>query len=371
MGDAGIILAVGLGHHLGYALLHGVEGDNEVVFIPVGEGYEGVGGGHILLLQKFLVGAVAADDRGLGQYLAEMAAAVQTALNDLYVYAKPLQNGGEVVCDSSAAHQKYVAAPGIVPPQQAKEGGQAGRLADQIEPVPHLGHKGTVGDDHISLRPLGGTEPHREGLELAALGGQGMSHQKVLLPHPEANQLHPTPAKGLQIGGRGKAKQTGDLRRRGVFRVDDQVDAQGLLQQGELHSIFYIAYPGDRILGAQPLGGQAADHVDLIHTGGGDQHIRSIHTRLSQGGNGRAVAFDTHDIQGLRGVAESGVVGVNYGDIVLLLREVLGEGKAHLAVAHDDDFQAPYILSERPEVPHNTLHANLNAILTRMQGHYA
>ena len=151
-----------------------------------------------------------------------------------------------------------------------------------------------------------------------------MSHQKVLLPHPEANQLHPTPAKGLQIGGRGKAKQTGDLRRRGVFRVDDQVDAQGLLQQGELHSIFYIAYPGDRILGAQPLGGQAADHVDLIHTGGGDQHIRSIHTRLSQGGNGRAVAFDTHDIQGLRGVAESGVVGVNYGDIVLLLREVLG-----------------------------------------------
>ena len=83
------------------------------------------------------------------------------------------------------------------------------------------------------------------------------------------------------------------------------------------------------------------------------------------------LAFDTHDIQGLRGVAESGVVGVNYGDIVLLLREVLGEGKAHLAVAHDDDFQAPYILSERPEVPHNTLHANLNAILTRMQGHYA
>ena len=63
-----------------------------------------------------------------------------------------------------------------MPPQQVNEGGLAGRLADQIEPVAHLGHKGTVGDDHISLRPLGGTEQHREGLELAALGN-GM-HRK-------------------------------------------------------------------------------------------------------------------------------------------------------------------------------------------------
>ena len=343
MGDAGIVLPVGLGHHFGNTLLHGVEGDDEVILIPVGEGHKGVGGGHVLLLQQLLVGAVPAQDGGVGQGLAEHPAPLLAPLHDFHPHAQAIQDGGQVVGDAPAAHQEDVAALGGVAAQQAEEGGQAGGLADEVEPVTHPGHEGAVGDHHVLPLPLHRAEEHGQLLNLAALGRQGLAHQEVLLPDTEADELHPAPAKGLQIGRRGEAEQAGDLHRRGILRIDHQINAQGILEQGELLGVLHVAHPGDGVLGAQPLRGQGADHVDLIHAGRGDHHVRAPRLRLPQGGQGRAIALDAQDVQGLRGPAEGVVVGINDRDVVLLLGEVLRQGKADLAVSHDDDFQTCFI----------------------------
>ena len=45
--NAGVVLAVALGDYLGQALLHGVQRDDEVVLVPVGEGHKGIRVGEI------------------------------------------------------------------------------------------------------------------------------------------------------------------------------------------------------------------------------------------------------------------------------------------------------------------------------------
>ena len=96
-GDTGVVLAVGFGHHLGDPLLQGIERDDEIVLVAVGEGDEGIGGPDILRLQQLLIRSVPADDHGAGEHLAQMAAALHTPFHDLYAHAKVLQHGGEIV----------------------------------------------------------------------------------------------------------------------------------------------------------------------------------------------------------------------------------------------------------------------------------
>lgn len=48
LGDTVVVLPVGFGDDFGKAQLGGVQGDDEVVFIPVGESHEGITGGEVL-----------------------------------------------------------------------------------------------------------------------------------------------------------------------------------------------------------------------------------------------------------------------------------------------------------------------------------
>ena len=66
----------------------GVEGDDEVVLIPVSEGHEGVVGGHALLGEQLGIRAVAMDDQTPGEGLGQLAAAELIALHHLAVHAQ-------------------------------------------------------------------------------------------------------------------------------------------------------------------------------------------------------------------------------------------------------------------------------------------
>lgn len=48
LGDTVVVLPVGFGDDFGKAQLGGVQGDDEVVFIPVGKSHEGITGGEVL-----------------------------------------------------------------------------------------------------------------------------------------------------------------------------------------------------------------------------------------------------------------------------------------------------------------------------------
>ena len=261
----------------------------------------------------------------------------------MHVHA--LQDGGQVVGDAPAAHDEHILHLGGVPSQQLEELAHADGLADEVELVPRLGRVPPVGDDDL-IAPLRGAEEDGQLLDPVIQLRQGVAADEVVLLHPKADKLHPAPVEGLDIGRRGEAQQPGDLHRRGVLGVDDHVDAQFLFEDGELHRVLHVAHPGDGVLGAQPLGGEAADHVYLVQAGGGDDDVGGVDAGLPQCHNRRAVALDAQDVQGLRRAAQGVVVGVDDGDVVLLPGEMLRQSEAHLAVAHDNDFQVyPSLIS--------------------------
>ena len=68
----------------------GIEGDDEVVLVPVGEGDKGVAGSHALLGEQLRVGAVAVDDEAVREILRQLAAAHLTFVHHLTAHAQPL-----------------------------------------------------------------------------------------------------------------------------------------------------------------------------------------------------------------------------------------------------------------------------------------
>ena len=139
------------------------------------------------------------------------------------------------------------------------------------------------------------------------------------------------------IAGGGEAEQTGDLHGGGVLRVDDRVDFQVPPQLGHAVGVLLVADAGDGVLGAQTLGGETADHVDLVRAGGGHQKVRLPGTGLPQGGGGHPVAPHRHDVQGVPGPAQGVVVQVHHRYVVLLPHQLFRQGEAHFSTAYNDN----------------------------------
>ena len=92
--------------------------------------------------------------------------------------------------------------------------------------------------------------------------------------------------------------------------------------------------------GAQTLGQQAADHIGVVRAGDGDDQIRRAGSGVHQDADGRAAAGDAHDIQRAVRTGQVGDLVVHHGDVVLLLRQLAGDGVAHLAAAYDEYLHA-------------------------------
>ena len=245
--------------------------------------------------------------------------------------------------DASAAHHKHVLYFGRVPAQQLEELSHAGRLADEVELVSGGGDIGAVGDNAL-VPPLRRAEQNGQGLDLTAQLRERMAADKVVRLDPETNELHPPAVEGLQIGRGGEPEQPGNFHGGGVLRIDDHVDADYLFQGGQLHGVLHVAHPGDGVLGTQPLGGEAADHVNFIQAGGGNQNVGMFGIRLPQGGNGRAVALDAHDVQRVGRPLEGLVPGVDNDDIVILAGQVFRQRKANFTAAYNDNLHAHSLL---------------------------
>ena len=294
-GDGGVILPVGLGNHLGDAALVGVEGDDQVVLVPVGEGHEGVAGRHVLFHQQLRVRAVAVDDQTAGHLLRQLPAPVLALLHHLAAHAEPLQDAQQVVGDPAAAKDEDGAQLVLVPAQQLEKLIDAGGGAGQVDLVPLLQHKGSVRDIDLA-GPLHRAQQQREVLQFGGEGGQGPAGHKVRLLDVEGDDLHLPPGEGVDVGCAGEAQQTGDLHRSGLLRIDQQINAQVRFQIFQVSGVFGAAHPGHGAAHAQPVGAMTAQQVIFIGIGGGDDHVRIPGARLQQDRPGGAVALDAHDV---------------------------------------------------------------------------
>ena len=241
--------------------------------------------------------------------------------------------------DAAAADEKGGVDSRQVPAQGAQVGREVLGGAGDIQLVSHPGYKVSVGDDHLSL-PLRGGEEDRQTAGPTEKVGQRNPHHRVSLLHANAQHLHLSPEKGVHVGRGWEAEQPGNLQGGGIFRVDDRVDVQVLLQGGQVVGVGQVPNAGDGELGAQTLGGEGAEHVDLVQVGGGQDQIGVLHPGLPQHGGSGARALDAHHIQGVAGPVDGGVVLVDDGHVVVFPGEIGGQSGAHLARPDDKNVQS-------------------------------
>ncbi len=101
-----VVHPVALGHHFADALLLGIEGGDQVILVPAGEGHESVVVGKVLRGQQLLVGAVPVEDQGAGEPLREPAAVLLVVLHQGDPHPHGQEHFGQIVGDAAAANEK-------------------------------------------------------------------------------------------------------------------------------------------------------------------------------------------------------------------------------------------------------------------------
>ena len=81
------------------------------------------------------------------------------------------------------------------------------------------------------------------------------------------------------------------------------------------------------------MGNLACHHVDFVGVGDRDQHVGVFCAGFIETVGVRCAAGDDADVQLVLQCTELGAVGVDNGDVILLVGQVLCEGAANLAGA--------------------------------------
>jgi hypothetical protein len=85
-------------------------------------------------------------------------------------------------------------------------------------------------------------------------------------------------------------------------------------------------------------GGDAADHIDLVVLGGGQQQIRIRRARLAQALGVGGAALKADHVQRIGELTDPVGIVVDDGDVMALIRQDGGDGVSDLSAAGDDDF---------------------------------
>ena len=180
-----------------------------------------------------------------------------------------------------------------------------------------------------------------------------MAHDGVALPHPDADQLHLASEERVHVGCRRQTEQPGDLQGGGVLGVDHCVDVQVPPEGGQIFGVGHVPDAGDGVLSTQTLGGEGAEHIDLVHVGGGQNQVGFLRPGLSEDRGGGTGAFDTHNVQGVVDCLDDLLVVVDDGDVVVLLGEEGSQGGAHFAGPHNDNVQSASAFPQAGQIPPN------------------
>ena len=82
---------------------------------------------------------------------------------------------------------------------------------------------------------------------------------------------------------------------------------------------------------------QAAEQVQLVRARDRNKDVRVLHARFRQGGDGRAIAQDAHDVVALANMLHTGLIGVHHCHVMAFLTQLACQCRTDLAAAYQND----------------------------------
>ena len=170
--------------------------------------------------------------------------------------------------------------------------------------------------------------------------GDGHAVQHVALRDLELNQLGLSVRKGVYFQCSGEVEDARGLLGCLQLRVDNHGQSQLFPQVADLGAVVRCAHPGNGSAAANPFCNRAAQQIELVGVGDGDDEVGVLDAGLHLNAVAGAVAHNAHDVK-QPGDALDALGGlVDDGEVMALPAELFDQGGAHLAAAHDDDAQS-------------------------------
>ena len=316
----------------------GKGGDDEVRLVRLRERDERVRLRQALLTQDIRLCAVGADDGCLRQERFHNAAAGRVALDDRRVDVHTRQLQRQPLGNAAAADDDD--ALGLVAElaDLAKQLMQLVRRADHGDIVAGGEHKVAVRDRNAALALHGADE---DAVAVAAAEiVQAQTVELAALAQLELHELHKAVGKRLDLRGGRETQRARDLLGGGALGVDGQTQPQLVLQQRHVLIILLVAHARDRMRSAELAPDHAADEVRLVRGRRGDEQVGVRNVGNAQLIHIRA-ALDHDHIQRGGDIGSALRVTLDDSDVMPFCQELLRNGIAHAASAHDHNFHIP------------------------------
>ena len=276
------------------------------------------------------------EDRRLRQELAQLLAALRVRFDDLHVHAGRQQLPGKIIAHPSAADQHDLPHPGLRHADLPEKPLRLLRTCHHGDPVPGLQLELTGGDDDVKLPPLHRADQH-VGTELSDVL-QRHAVQRGTRRHAGFENFHMPSGKGVDFDGRGEPQYPGHFRGAGFLRVDGHAEPQIVLDEVQFLHVHGVAHPGDGVPRAQLLADEAAQQVQLVRAGTGNDEVCLIRSGLQLNLPGSAVALHDHHVQLVVGLIQPDPGAVHQRHFMLFLRQLLSKDTADFSVADNHDF---------------------------------
>ena len=245
----------------------------------------------------------------------------------------------QVVADAVGAGQKYRVG-GIDGHAQLGERLAEGRgSAGEVECIPGCQHEVSLGDGDLAIAHHG-ADQKVDGHFLAKFM-EGQAAKRARRGEYHLHQLGASLGQHLHPGRRGEAQDAADLLGGRQLGVDGHGETKLVAVKVRMLGILQIAHPGDGVLGAHHVGGEAGEDVELIGVRDGDEDVGVCRPHLLERSVGCAVAPVADDVQTVAQSVDHIGVGVYHGDRASVLAELCGQGAADLAGADDMDVDFP------------------------------
>ena len=329
-----------LGDHLGNSLALAVQGHNHVQLVHARQADQGIGFGQALTVKNRVIRAVAQNHRDLRQQCGQLPAPGLVLFHELDGNAVAIEHIRQVVADPAAAAEHNIAHPPGNDPQAAQHIGQImGRGGDE-DPIP-------LPEDEITLRGDGSsaaqyrTDQH-PAVDNAVHVAQRHVAQLAGLINAQLHDLHPPLGEGIPLQKARILQKIRNFLGGLLLRVDGHGQTEHILHGVDLLGILRIPDSGNGVqVGIQIVGGGAAQQVNFVCIGGGNQKIRLLHACLEQDVHGHTVAGNRHHIVLLQGFLQNMGVLVDQGHIVALGRQQPCQRGAYLAVTGNNNVHKP------------------------------